>query len=57
VGQAVFEKQKVLGTTSESASDAFCFLANPWGWNGYVFLCCLSADQPFIRWSYHVQGE
>jgi len=32
-------------------------LANPWHWNGYVFVCCFSTDRPSIRWSYHAQEE
>jgi hypothetical protein len=32
-------------------------LANPWHWNGYVFVCCFSADRRLIRWSYHTQEE
>jgi hypothetical protein len=32
-------------------------LANPWQWNGYVFVCCFSTARRFIRWSYHTQEE
>ena len=32
-------------------------LANPRHWNGYVFVCCFSAGQRVIRWSYHAQQE
>jgi hypothetical protein len=32
-------------------------LANPWHWNGYVFVCCFSPDRRLIRWSYHTQEE
>jgi hypothetical protein len=30
-------------------------LANPWGWNGYAFVCCFGTARRAIRWSYHVQ--
>jgi hypothetical protein len=30
-------------------------LANPFRWNGYVFLCCFHATERLIRWSYHTQ--
>ncbi len=32
-------------------------LDNPRHWNGYVFVCCFSAEQRVIRWSYHTQEE
>jgi hypothetical protein len=32
-------------------------LANPWQWNGYVFVCCFEAAHRLIRWSYHTQEE
>lgn len=32
-------------------------LGNPRCWNGYVFVCCFSAGQRVIRWSYHTQRE
>jgi hypothetical protein len=32
-------------------------LENPRRWNGYVCLCCFSAAQRSIRWSYHTQQE
>jgi hypothetical protein len=32
-------------------------LDNPWHWNGYVFVCCFSADRRLIHWSYHTQEE
>lgn len=32
-------------------------LDNPWQWNGYVFVCCFSADRRLIRWSYYTQEE
>ncbi len=32
-------------------------LANPLRWNGYVFVCCFSAENRLIRWSYHTQEE
>jgi hypothetical protein len=28
-------------------------LRNPLGWNGYVVVCCFTAPQSVIRWSYH----
>jgi hypothetical protein len=28
-------------------------LANPRHWSGYVFVCCFSAANRLIRWSYH----
>jgi hypothetical protein len=30
-------------------------LANPWHWNGYVFVCCFSPGRRLIHWSYHTQ--
>jgi hypothetical protein len=30
-------------------------LRNPLGWNGYVVVCCFTAPQSVIRWSYHTQ--
>jgi hypothetical protein len=30
-------------------------LANPWHWDGYVFLCCFDPAHRLIRWSYHTQ--
>lgn len=30
-------------------------LGNPWGWNGYTFVCCFSSATNVIRWSYHTQ--
>jgi hypothetical protein len=30
-------------------------LDNPRHWNGYVFICCFSAEQRVIRLSYHTQ--
>jgi hypothetical protein len=30
-------------------------LRNPLGWNSYVVVCCFTAPQSVIRWSYHVQ--
>jgi hypothetical protein len=32
-------------------------LANPWRWDGYVFVCCFAAAHRQIRWSYHTQQE
>jgi hypothetical protein len=32
-------------------------LANPWRWDGYVFVCCFGAARRQIRWSYHTQEE
>jgi hypothetical protein len=32
-------------------------LDNPRHWNGYVFVCCFSAEQRVIRWSYHTQEK
>jgi hypothetical protein len=32
-------------------------LANPWQWDGYVFICCFAADHMVIRWSFHHHGE
>jgi hypothetical protein len=32
-------------------------LANPWHWNGYVFVACFGAAPRLIRWSYHAQKE
>jgi hypothetical protein len=30
-------------------------LGNPWGWNGYTFVCCFSPTRRVIRWAYHTQ--
>ena len=32
-------------------------LDNPRGWNGYVFVCCLSSVCRRIAWSYHKQED
>jgi hypothetical protein len=32
-------------------------LANPWHWDGYVFVSCFQATSRVIHWSYHVQEE
>jgi hypothetical protein len=32
-------------------------LDNPRYWNGYVVVCCFSATDKRIRWSYHTQEE
>jgi hypothetical protein len=32
-------------------------LANPRHWNGYVFVCCFSAPQGLIRWSYNTRED
>jgi hypothetical protein len=30
-------------------------LANPWRWDGYVFVCCFAEARRRIRWSFHTQ--
>jgi len=30
-------------------------LANPWHWNGYTFVCCISPGHRLIQWSFHTQ--
>jgi hypothetical protein len=32
-------------------------LANPWRWDGYVFVGCFAASRRLIRWSFHTQPE
>jgi hypothetical protein len=32
-------------------------LANPRGWDGYVFICCFGPSRRVIRWSFHRQME
>ncbi len=32
-------------------------LANPWRWDGYVFVCCFGPGRGLIRWSYHTQED
>jgi hypothetical protein len=32
-------------------------LANPWNWDGYVFVVCFDPANLQIRWSFHTQGN
>ena len=32
-------------------------LENPFGYNGYVFICCFEPGRCLIQWSYHSQSE